>query len=343
MTDQFRRIKNILNVLNVLNVLLMGSLPLLLSACKDKIATGWSGYAEGEYVYISAPLGGRLDQIRVQAGQQVSKDAPLFSLDAEVENAARDEAQARLLSARAQASNTEKGRRSEEIAVSQAQLASAQAQAALARQELARQQQLLTQGFVSKSRIDDAQTNVKLSEARVAELSAALSVARLPARVDERAAAQASADAAKDVVRQSAWRSDQKNQVSPTNALVAEVFYRQGEYIQAGQPVLSLLPPENRKARFFVPEAELGSVTVGQAVKLNCDGCGAAILAHISRIASKAEYTPPVIYSNVQRAKLVFLVEAIPDQPARLLLHPGQPLDVSPVSAVSNGTTGASR
>ncbi|MFZ6767267.1 HlyD family secretion protein [Undibacterium sp. Di26W] len=335
MTDQFCRIKNILHIL------LLSSLPLLLIACKGKIETGWSGYAEGDYVYISAPLGGRLDQIRVQAGQQVSKDAPLFSLDAEAENAARDEAQARLLSARAQASNTEKGKRSEEIAVSQAQLVSAQAQAALARQELARQQQLLNQGFVSKSRIDDARTNLKLSEAKVAELSAAVNVARLPARVDERAAVQASADAAKEVVRQTAWRSDQKNQVSPANALVAEVFYRQGEYIQAGQPVLSLLPPENRKARFFVPEAELGNITVGQAVRLNCDGCGAAIPAHISRIASKAEYTPPVIYSNVQRAKLVFMVEAVPDQPARLLLHPGQPLDVSlsPLS-LSNGTAG---
>lgn len=328
MTDQFCLARKII---------LLTSLPLLLIACKEKNVPGWSGYAEGDYVYISAPLGGRLEQIKVQAGQQVSKDALLFSLDAEAENAARDEAQARLLSARAQASNTEKGKRREEIAVSQAQLVSAQAQAALARQELARQQQLLNQGFVSKSRIDDAQTNVKLSEAKVAELSAALNVAHLPARVDERAAAQASADAAKDVVRQTAWRSDQKNQVSPANALVAEVFYRQGEYIQAGQPVLSLLPPENRKARFFVPEAELGGVSVGQAVMLNCDGCGAAIPAHISRIASSAEYTPPVIYSNLQRAKLVFMAEAIPDKPARILLHPGQPLDVRLASNNAKG------
>ncbi|BBB65416.1 hypothetical protein UNDYM_1163 [Undibacterium sp. YM2] len=273
----------------------------------------------------------------MQAGQQVTKDSLLFALDAEAENAAHDEASARLTSAQAQASNTEKGRRTEEIAVTQAQLTSAQAQAALARQELARQQQLVGQGLVSKSRMDDAQTSVKLAEARVAELNAALSVAKLPARVDERAAAQASADAAKEALRQTIWRSGQKSQNAPANALVAEVFFRQGEYVQPGQPVLSLLPPENRKARFFVPEAELGKIAVGQAVSLHCDGCAAPVPAHISRIASQAEYTPPVIYSNAQRAKLVFMVEAKPDQPGKLLLHPGQPLDVSLLVPASTG------
>ena len=305
------------------------SLLALLGACNEKTTAGWSGYAEGEYVYIAAPLAGRLDNIKVRAGQQVSKDTLLFALDAEVENAARDEAQARLQSAQAQAANTEKGKRKDEVAVSQAQLASAQAQAALARQELARQQQLVTQGFISRSRMDDAQTTLKLAEARVAELSAALNVAHLPARVDERAAFQAIAEAAREQVRQAAWRSQQKVQNAPASGVVAEVFYRQGEYVQAGQPVLSLLPPENRKARFFVPEGELGKIAVGLAVQLACDGCSAAIPAHITRIATQAEYTPPVIYSNAQRAKLVFMVEARPDQPGKIMLHPGQPLDVS--------------
>jgi HlyD family secretion protein len=319
--------------------LVLMAIPLVfaLTACEEKTKNVWSGYVEGEYVYIAAPLAGKLDSIKVIAGQQVSKDAALFVLDAEVENAARDEATARLQSAKSQVRNTEKGRRSDEIAVSQAQLASAQAQAALARQELVRQQQLVAQGFISRSRMDDAQTSVRLSEAKVAELSAALKVARLPARIDETAALQASADAAKEVLRQSEWRSSQKTQNSPANALVAEVFFRQGEYIPAGQPVLSLLPPENRKARFFVPEGQLGKIAVGQAVNLHCDACGAAIPAHISRISSQAEYTPPVIYSNAQRAKLVFMVEARPDQANNVRLQPGQPLDVSPVVASAAG------
>jgi len=72
----------------------------------------------------------------------------------------------------------------------------------------------------------------------------------------------------------------------------------------------------------------LASLAVGDPVTLQCDGCPAPIPAHVDRIATEAEYTPPVIYSNAQRSRLVFLAEARPDRPASAGLKPGQPLDV---------------
>ena len=100
--------------------------------------------------------------------------------------------------------------------------------------------------------------------------------------------------------------------------------------------MLALLPPTARKARFFVAEPERGALAVGQGVTLRCDGCGAPISARISHLATQAEYTPPVIYSNAQRARLVFRVEATPVAAADALrLHPGQPLDVLPAEAAS--------
>jgi HlyD family secretion protein len=308
---------------------------LLVGACSEQRAPAWSGYAEGDYVYIAAPLAGRLESIAVQAGQSVAKNALLFTLDSEAERAASDEAAARLASARAQVADTSKGRRSDEIAVTEAQLAQAQANAVFMRTELARQQQLLTQGFISKSRLDDAMTAATQAQAHVEELTAALRVARLPARVDERVATQATATAANEVLRQSKWREGQRQQTAPVDALVSDVFFRAGEFVPAGQAVLALLPPHNVKARFFVPEAELTSVAPGQAVWLACDGCKTAIAAHITRIATQAEYTPPVIYSNSQRSKLVFMVEAAPDSLQAPGLHPGQPLDVRLATAVT--------
>ncbi len=305
-----------------------------ISACKPVPTNAWSGYVEGDYLYLAAPIGGRIESLSVAAGQQVSKGAPLFSLDKEIEDASRDEAAARAISARAQATNADKGKRREELAVSEAQLANAQAQAALARNDLTRQQQLLTQGFISQSRIDDANTAVKLTQARVAELNAALRVAKLPARVDERSALLAAASAADQVVRQTLWRSGQKSLAAPQTGLIAEVFFRPGEYVAAGQPVLSLLPPENIKLRFFVTESELGGIATGQAVQISCDACPTSIAAHITRIASQAEYTPPVIYSNAQRAKLVFMVEARTDHPHTPQLHPGQPVEVKAMQSI---------
>lgn len=310
------------------------------TGCSDQAPPAWSGYVEADYVYVAAPLAGSLTSLGVAAGQQVGRGDALFSLDAEAETAARDEAAARLKAARAQSDDATKGRRAEELAVTQAQLAQARAQAELAAADLVRQRELNDQEFVARARVDDAQAAVTQTQARVAELQAALSVGRLPARSDDRLAAQAQVDAARQALRQTEWRLRQKVQAAPVAALVNDTYFRPGEFVAAGQPVLSLLPPGQIKARFFVPEAEVASLAPGQTVTLSCDGCGTAIPARIRRIASQAEYTPPVIYSNAQRAKLVFMVEAWPEPADAARLRPGQPVDVR--RSASRSATAAS-
>lgn len=308
----------------------------LLAGCQPKAAPGWSGYVEGDYVYMSSALGGTLSQLNVRSGDQVSQDMPLFALEAESEQAARLEADARLARANAQLANTVKGKRSDEIAVIQAQISQASAQARLTAAELAREEQLLRQGFVSAARRDELRAAQAQSSARLDEFAAQLRVARLPARVDEQAAAAADTDAARQSLRQSAWREAQKTRTAPTSGLVTDTFFRVGEWVQAGQPVLALLPPGNVKARFFVPEDVMGRLQIGAAVHIVCDGCAVPIPAKISFISNGAEYTPPVIYSNAQRAKLVFMVEARPSPADGARLKPGQPMDVVPVAGAAS-------
>jgi HlyD family secretion protein len=307
----------------------------LLVACTKTADPGWSGYVEGDYVYVAAPLAGRLTLLPAQRGGSVVRGAPLFALDADVERAATEEATARVAGAQAQVANADTGKRRDELAVAQAQLAQAQAQAVMAARELARQQQLIAQGFISASHLDDARAAARQTQARVAELDAALRVARLPARRDERLAAVANAQATEQALAQARWREQQKTQVAPSDARVADTFFRVGEWVNAGQPVVALLPPGATKARFFVPEGELATLKTGERVTIRCDGCGAPIPARIDFIATNAEYTPPVIYSNTQRATLVFMVEAHPDARDGLRLKPGQPVDVRRVAAGS--------
>ena len=307
----------------------------MLAGCQPKAAPGWSGYVEGDYVYVSSQLGGTLSQLNVRAGDQATKDMPLFALEAENEQAARLEAEALLARANAQLANTAKGKRSDEIAVIQAQISQARAQARLNAAELAREEQLVKQGFVSAARSDNLRAAQAQSSARLDELEAQLRVAQLPARVDERAAAAADTDAARQSLRQSAWREAQKSRTAPAAGLVADTFFRVGESVQAGQPVLALLPPGNVKARFFVPESAVGHLQLGAAVQIVCDGCAAPIPARISFISNRAEYTPPVIYSTAQRAKLVFLVEARPSPGDGARLKPGQPVDVVPATGAT--------
>ncbi|HEX7971800.1 MAG TPA: HlyD family secretion protein, partial [Thiobacillus sp.] len=115
---------------------------------------------------------------------------------------------------------------------------------------------------------------------------------------------------------------------APVAGQVQDRLYLPGEFVPAGNPVVALLPPDNLKLRFFVGEPELARVKPGQAVRAHCDGCGADIPATVRFVSTEAEYTPPVIYSRENRAKLVYLVEAGVAAKDAARLHVGQPIEV---------------
>ena len=127
-----------------------------------------------------------------------------------------------------------------------------------------------------------------------------------------------------------AWsetRLGRRNAYSPSDGTIEQVYYRTGETVAAGKPVVALLPPQNLKFRFFAPEPVLPVIKYGETVAVSCDGCEKGLTAKVSFIARSAEYTPPVIYSLDERAKLVFLIEARPDEPEKFRV--GQPVTVT--------------
>jgi HlyD family secretion protein len=285
------------------------------------------GYVEGEYVYVASPVAGRLQSLEVVRGTQVAAGAPLFRLDSSSEQPARDDAAAKLAQAEANLANLKKGKRPSEIDAIQAQLAQANAMLQLSAAQLRRQEHLIATHVASRETLDQAQAEHARDTARVAELQAELETARLGARADEIEAAEEAVAAAKAQLAQADWRLGQLSQAAPKAGLVVDTLYRPGEWVTAGSPVIQMLPPENVKIRFFVPEPRLGSIQVGEQVKVRCDSCAPGLTATISFISPDAEYTPPVIYSREMRAKLVYLVEARPSEPGAL--RPGQPVDVT--------------
>ena len=307
---------------------------LVVSACGDAPPPGYGGYVEGDYVRIGSPLGGTLSKLDVRRGDSVAARAPLFTLESEQERAARAEAEARVARAQAALANLEKGRRPVDVDAERAQLAQAQAAARASESELERTRKLVADRFLSPQTLDNAIARRDSDRSRVVELTAQVGVANLPARSDEIAAARAEVKAAADALAQAQWRVDQKAQVAPTAAVVADTLYEPGEYVAAGAPVVSLLPPGNVKVRFYVPESIVASVRTGSTALVRCDGCAAPIEVRIDFIAPQAEFTPPVIYSRENRAKLVFLVEARPLR-AGEALKPGLPVEVALGSASS--------
>ena len=256
---------------------------LALGACGERALPGFQGYAEGEFVLVAAPAAGRLEKRWVSRGQEIEAGAPLFALEQENEKAARHEAEERVRNAEAKLANIVAGKRKPEIDAIQAQEAQAAAARELSKRQLKQQEELFAKNYISASSMDAARANYDRDIARVAETEAQLRLARMTiGRDKEIAAAQADVETARAVLAQSDWRLAQRavsfNAAAPAKALVYDTFYSEGEWVAAGNPVVSLLPPGNIKLRFFVPETAVGGLQVGQAVRAACNGCGAAIL-----------------------------------------------------------------
>jgi HlyD family secretion protein len=280
-------------------------------------------------VRVAAPFAGTLQQLAVKRGDQVEASKPLFALESENETAARREAGERLRAAEARLANLQTGKRAPEIETAAQELQQARAMRELASSNVARQEKLHASGFISRAALDDAQAQFKREDAHVKELEASLATARMPARTDEIRAAEADARAAKEVLAQSEWKLSQRAVATPAAGLVHDTYFVVGDWVPAGSPVASVLPPANVKVRFYVPEPLLGGLKLGQPVTVNCDGCAAPFTATVQFIADRAEFTPPVLYSKENRAKLVYLVEAKPSPADAIKLHPGQPVDVT--------------
>ncbi|MDB6128588.1 MAG: putative efflux pump rane fusion protein [Verrucomicrobia bacterium] len=302
---------------------------LLLVGCAPKPPAGFQGYLEGDFVYIASPLAGRLDTLSVEKGGRVEAGTPLFTLERSAELAAQRQAIEQLRAAESKLEDLKKGSRPSELAALAAHLDQARAAAELSQLELKRQDTLFKTAVISASEFDRARIAHEQNTRVVEELSAQLTTAQLGGRSDVVSAAAADVSAAAAAKERADWNVEQKAQSARKSGLVYDTLYRAGEFVSAGNPVVVLLPPENIKVRFFVPEADFGALKAGQAVTVGLTGRPNALKARISYLSPQPEYTPPVLYNRENRAKLVFLVEAVFDPADSRDLHPGQPVDVT--------------
>ncbi|MGC2165784.1 MAG: HlyD family efflux transporter periplasmic adaptor subunit [Gallionella sp.] len=302
---------------------------LLPIACTKPAEQYFQGYVEGEYVFLSAPLSGYLATLDVARGGKVAAKASAFSIADELEQQALNQAEAQVRAASARWNNLSDPRRPEEIATREAQLRSADAALKLSTAQLKQQQELSAKGFVSELNLDQAKAAQARNAAAVEEArqQLAMSKERLGRQAEIRSAEQ-EVKAAQALLAQKQWQVDKKKVAVPASGVINETYYRAGEWVSAGQPVVSVLPDDKRRIRFFVPETQLANLRIGQTVVATCDGCSGPLPGNINFIANQAEYTPPVIYSQGSREKLVFRVEAAISSQDGPRAHPGMPVEV---------------
>jgi HlyD family secretion protein len=280
-----------------------------------------SGYIEGEDLYLSSPVSGTIASIAVVEGTRVAAGQQLFAVDPGTLAAQGQQTQANVAAARTQIASAEANARQAD-----AEVAAAQAEADKARSDLARLQSVKADdpAAVAGQDLDAARAALRNASARVV---AARRTA--DARHSQVSAARAQAVEAQGGQREVQIRLNQLSPSAPAPARVDQVFFQPGEWVSANKPVVALLPDNKVKVRFYVPEQQVARYRPGTKVRFSCDSCGGSKSAVIRYVSPRPEFTPPIIFSRDSRDRLVFMVEAYPELPARL--QPGLPVDVEPL------------
>jgi HlyD family secretion protein len=294
--------------------------------CSGATGPELTGYVEGEYIWIAPVFTARIEEVLVKRGDRVEQGSVLAELEKEDAQLELMQAEAKLAEARSQYANMSKGLRQDEIAAMEATLAAAKAQLRETQLAFNRARNLYGQRIASKASYDQAEAARATAEARVRELAERLEVARAGARPDELAAQQQKIHEATAVAEAARWRLQQRRVTAPKNGEVSDILLNPGEIAGPSSPIMSFLPDRAIKLTLFALELQRASLAPGARLAITCDGCPPGLTATVSYVAREPEFTPPVIYSDDRRQKLMYRVEALPDE-VNTVLQPGLIVD----------------
>jgi HlyD family secretion protein len=305
------------------------SLALALTGCGQRETKPFTGYMEAQLLLVGAERAGRIRSLSVEEGGAVKAGQPLFEIDDSESRAQADQAGAQVAQAGAQLADTLAPiQRPADLAVLQQAVRQAQASATLSQRDFERTSALAGRGFVSKARLDAARSTRDSDIAALAEARGRITQGEQAARMGQIQAAEAALAQARAAQRGADTSLSRFRVSAPASGSIEQVYFRAGEVVSIGQPVIALLPPERLKVRFFVPETQLAEAKIGRTVAVSCDSCPSGLTARIAFVSRDAEFTPPVILSRGDRERLVYLIEAIPlGDTGRLAA--GQPIDVT--------------
>ncbi len=312
---------------NARKSLALVTLALLVNGCNDEQQQGkFTGYVEAEYIYLAAPDAGWITSQNVVLGDEVRQGDIVTALDDVYQTLAVSQQNLVKQQKAAQLDDLTLGARQQELAVLQSQLHEAEIHSQLTQLQYQRANQLLNDKMISPSEFDVAKLTYDAAKAKEVTINKQISVLKLGARSGQIIAKQQEVNVADLEIKKSQWQHQQRVITAHQQGIVDEIYFRQGEFVNKGQPVLSLLLPESKKVRFYLPQSAMIDVKLGQTVNVYTAD-NKAVKANVSYIAKHVEFTPPVLYDNTNRNALVFLIEAKFTEP--VAMHPGQPVDVS--------------
>lgn len=320
--------KRILAVLGAVAVLGIVSVLILRGDGTDDTLFA-SGTVEATEARLGFELTGRVESVSVREGDAVRAGDELAALDRAEMRARRDQAVAQVEAARAFLRELERGFRSEEIAQARAARDAAKQRLDDAQRDLERTRRLHEGGAVSQEVHDKAVLALDMAKnqnEQAEEQFKLLEAGPRRERIDAQRAQLAQAEAALRGLEATLAKMTIQ---APFDGVVTVRHREPGEIVAPGSPVLTILNPDDRWVRIYIPENRIGLVRIGQPATLTSDTYRDKTYAgETIFIASEAEFTPKSVQTQEERVKLVYAVKVrITGDPGHDL-KPGTPADV---------------
>lgn len=213
-----------------------------------------------------------------------------------------------------------------------AQEAAAAAQEAAAARQVDQARAALAQAEAGTRQVAIRRQDVSVAEAQQAQAQAAAAGARgtrdlVAQREQDVGAARAALAQAEAALRYARALRANAFLASPIDGVVLSRSIEPGEVVGAGVSILTVGDLRTVWLRIFVPEERLGRLKLGQRAEVFVDAFPSrAFAARVSEIAGQAEFTPRNVQTRQERAKLVFGVRLVLENPEGLL-KPGMPAD----------------
>ena len=310
----------------------------MVTGCSRKQVNTYQGYIEGKFVYVASPQSGRLDHLSVTRGETIEAGHPLFQFDNEPEADEVRQAEHVLRTSQSRLADLQKGKRPAEVDVTRAQLMQALAEKKQADQILASDQAQYRAGGIPQTELINAQAAAETSTAKVRELEASLgSGCASRARAADQGAAESGCCRSRLAGGCTVETATETDRFATARPGIRHALSRRANGLRRGIPWSSSCRRRTWRFASLCRKRSWADCGWDKAFAWTVTDAPPTLRATITFISPQNEYTPPVIYSNENRSKLVFMVIAKPTVQSAPMLHPGQPVEVTlPMTATAS-------
>lgn len=243
------------------------------------IVSGWimsnppdvilQGQIEAKHIKVSSKIPGRIQYVYVEIGSQVSKGDTLLKLGTPELNAKKYQAESAKKAAKSQSDKAQKGARKEQIQGAYNLWQKAKAAKEVYSKTFNRVQNLYNDGVVAAQKLDEVTAKYKAASQDEEAAKAMYEMAKKGARIEDKEGAIALVEQVDGVLQELESYLSEANVKSPINGEVASIISEEGELINTGFPIITIVDLKDVWFTFNIREDYLNSMRMGNEITVS--------------------------------------------------------------------------